>query len=172
MARKTVASYAVLGLALIAPAEGARKTIPIPGVSLVARYDMDVNIACDPSATQLNRGFVEQQCSYFFPLSGPNLQGKFLGITLYARDDNAAYDIEARILRKKHNTEDAFDDPDTIAQVSTDDDDNDLRVFEGTASSSLQKIEPNNYFYYVQVDIPDVNLGVVGLQVRYDDKAK
>ena len=171
--RKTILGIAVAGIAFAAlPAAAAKRNVYIAGPAMVARYDMDVNLACSPNDTLINRGFVEQQCTYFFPLTDAGLKGQFVGMTLIARDDNAVFDVEARLVRKRYDTEDAFDDPDTMIEVETEDDDNDLRRFEGIPLSTDRKIEANKFFYYVEVIIPDVNLGVVGVIVRYDDKTK
>lgn len=169
--RKRLA-FAVLGLALAGPTFAAKRNIHVAGPAMLARYDMDVNVVCDPNTTQIIRGFVEQPCTYFFPIADTALKGQWADITLYALDQNAVYDIEAKLLRKRIDTEDAFDDPDTVMEVASEGDDGDLQIFDGVPNSSNKKIETAKYFYYLEVIIPDLNLGVIGVRIRYDDKAK
>ena len=156
----------VLGT-LLAVSHASADTLQISGAGLVRHCPCDFDAADDALVEQ---GVLKPQTSnglYFAPVVFPRDGETVCRFTMVYRDVNAADTITAQLLRKRFTNGGSA----TIAPVvmstvkSAAGTPNTVRVATDTTIAQ-PTINTNNSFYFIQVQVPTVNLEILGFQIE------
>jgi hypothetical protein len=161
-------TFIVAGLGtLLAVSQAGADTLQISGAGLVRHCPCDFDPADDALVEQ---GVLKPQTSnglYFAPVVFPRDGETVCRFTMVYRDVNAADTITAQLLRKKFtNGGSAALAPVVMSTVrSAAGTANTVRVATDTTIAQ-STINTNNSFYFIQVQVPTVNLEILGFQIE------
>jgi hypothetical protein len=152
---------------LLAVSQAGADTLQISGAGLVRHCPCDVDAADD---ALLEQGVLKPQTTnglYFAPVVFPRDGETVCRFTMVYRDVNAADTITAQLLRKRFtNGGSAALAPVVMSTVrSAAGTPNTVRVATDTTIAQ-STINTNNSFYFIQVQVPTVNLEILGFQIE------
>jgi len=149
----------------IAPSASA-DTLQISATSLVRRCPCSIQTD-DAEVTAGVLQSKQQNARYFFPVVFPRDGERVCSFSMIYRDVNANDTIVARLKRKRFTEGGtAFNAPATIAHVKSA-----AGVVDAIRRATTTKIDQGaintlNSFYFLEVDVPTVNLDLVGFQIE------
>jgi len=152
---------------LLAASYASADTLQISGAGLVRHCPCDVDPADDALVEQ---GVLKPQVSnglYFAPVVFPRDGETVCRFTMVYRDVNAADTITAQLLRKRFTVGgNAANAPVVMSTVkSAGGTTNTVRVATDTTIGT-PLINTNTSFYFIQVQVPTVNLEILGFQIE------
>jgi hypothetical protein len=143
-------------------------TLQISGAGFVRHCPCDFDLAADTAL--VNNGVLQPQATnthYFASVVFPRDGERVCGFTLVYRDVNAKDAMTVRLLRKVAKTNgDAAVPPVEMATVKSAHGTPDTIRIASTRRIKSPEINTANSFYFVEAEVPTVNLEIIGVRIE------